>query len=106
MLCRQASRRSKMIRLLFTTRFWDSTALILLGLDTAVVRQKEPKVVHSIRMEPSNQPIHVAIVEDDRSLREGLGLLINATNGFRCPRTFGSVEEALRGLGQEVPNIL
>lgn len=94
------------MRLLFSTRFWDSTALILLGLEPVGVRQKEPKAVLPITMEPSNQPIHVAIVEDDRSLREGLGLLINATPGFRCPRTFGSVEEGLRGLAQEIPNIL
>jgi len=63
-------------------------------------------------MEPTNGTIHVAIVEDDRSLREGLGLLINATPGLRCPRTFGSVEEALRGIGphggagEAVPNVL
>src|SRR5205085_2739110 len=50
--------------------------------------------------------IKVAIVEDDRSLREGLGLLINATAGFRCPRTFGSVEEALHELGENVPEVL
>lgn len=57
-------------------------------------------------MESSNGTIHVSIVEDDRPLREGLGLLINATPGYRCPRTFGSVEEALRGVGNEVPDIL
>lgn len=57
-------------------------------------------------MESSNGTIHVSIVEDDRPLREGLGLLINATPGYRCPRTFGSVEEALRGIGGEVPDIL
>lgn len=60
-------------------------------------------------MESSNGTINIAIVEDDRSLREGLGLLINATPGYRCPRTFGSVEEALRGLGSDgggVPNVL
>lgn len=60
-------------------------------------------------METNNETIHVAIVEDDRSLREGLSLLINATSGFRCPRTFGSVEEALRGIGPQqeaVPQVL
>jgi DNA-binding NarL/FixJ family response regulator len=60
-------------------------------------------------MEPTNGTIHVAIVEDDRSLREGLGLLINATPGLRCPQTYGSVEEGLRGIGvngNAVPNVL
>jgi DNA-binding NarL/FixJ family response regulator len=62
-------------------------------------------------METTNNPVHpicVAIVEDDRSLREGLSLLINATPGFRCPRTFGSVEEALHALaaGGAQPDVL
>lgn len=60
-------------------------------------------------MESSNGTILVTIVEDDRPLREGLGLLINATPGYRCPRSFGSVEEALRGIGlagDAVPDIL
>lgn len=60
-------------------------------------------------MESTNGTIHVTIVEDDRSLREGLGLLISATPGYRCPRSFGSVEEALRGIGvggEIVPDIL
>ena len=63
-------------------------------------------------MDSNNGTIHVAIVEDDRSLREGLSLLISATPGFRCPRTFGSVEEALRGIPpngdsqEDLPNVL
>src|SRR5215211_360922 len=60
-------------------------------------------------MSSSNGTIHVTIVEDDRSLREGLGLLISATPGYRCLRTFGSVEEALRGIGvggEAVPDVL
>ncbi|MFN0121734.1 MAG: response regulator [Blastocatellia bacterium] len=50
--------------------------------------------------------IEVVIVEDDRSLREGLGLLINATPGFRCLHTYGSVEEALQGLASGAPDII
>jgi len=50
--------------------------------------------------------IHVAIVEDDRALREGLSLLIDATPDYRCPRTYGSVEEALRAMGQDAPDVL
>jgi DNA-binding NarL/FixJ family response regulator len=45
-------------------------------------------------------------VEDDRSLREGLGILINNTPGYRCQRTYGSVEEALRLLGLDTPDVL
>lgn len=50
--------------------------------------------------------IKVAIVEDDRSLREGLKMLINATPGYSCPRTYGSVEEALQLLARETPDVL
>src|SRR5438128_929163 len=53
-------------------------------------------------MEATNNIIYVGIVEDDRSLRQGLGLLINATAGYSCPRTFGSVEEALQTLDHSV----
>ena len=57
-------------------------------------------------MEPATGTIHVAIVEDDRSLREGLGLLINATPGYRCLRTYGSVEEALSSINGSLPDVL
>ena len=42
------------------------------------------------------QPIRVAIVEDDRATREGLGMLISGTPGYQCVSTFRSVEDALR----------
>ncbi len=60
-------------------------------------------------MESTNGIIHVGIVEDDRSLREGLGLLISATPGYGCSQMYGSVEEAIRNLGangQHLPDIL
>jgi DNA-binding NarL/FixJ family response regulator len=46
----------------------------------------------------SGEPIRVAIVEDDRATREGLGALINGTPGYACVGAFPSVEEALREL--------
>ncbi len=59
-------------------------------------------------MESNNGTIRVAIVEDDRSLREGLGLLINATSGYNCQHSYGSVEDALRDIkvGETMPDIL
>ncbi|MGH9315060.1 MAG: response regulator [Vicinamibacterales bacterium] len=39
--------------------------------------------------------IHVAIVEDQRDIREGLRFLIDSTPGYRCTGCFGSMEEAL-----------
>ena len=41
------------------------------------------------------EDIRVAIVEDDRATREGLGLIINGTPGYACVGTFRSVEEGL-----------
>jgi DNA-binding NarL/FixJ family response regulator len=52
------------------------------------------------------QPIGVAIVEDDRATREGLGMLISGTPGYRCVGTFRSVEDALRRADGEAPDVL
>jgi DNA-binding NarL/FixJ family response regulator len=55
--------------------------------------------------QPSSAPIRVAIVEDDRATREGLGMLISGTPGYACVGTFSSVEEALRTL-KEAPDVM
>lgn len=52
------------------------------------------------------QPIRVAIVEDDRAVRDGLAMLINGTTGYACTGAFRSVEDALRSIGSEVPDVL
>jgi DNA-binding NarL/FixJ family response regulator len=44
----------------------------------------------------TDRPVQVVIVEDDRTVREGLGMIINGTPGFSCGGTYRSVEEALR----------
>ncbi len=44
---------------------------------------------------PSRQTITVAIIEDDRLIREGLATLINGCKGFRCTGAFRSMEAAL-----------
>ena len=53
-----------------------------------------------------DKPIRVAIVEDDRATREGLGMLISGTPGYQCVGTFRSVEEALRRKDGEAPQVL
>src|SRR5258708_25178716 len=50
--------------------------------------------------------IKVAIIEDQRDIREGLATLINCTEGHRCTLSFGSVEEALKPLGQDLPHVV
>jgi len=51
-------------------------------------------------------PIRIAIVEDQTALRHGLTALIGGTQGFESVGDFGSVEEALAGLGRAVPDVL
>jgi DNA-binding NarL/FixJ family response regulator len=51
-------------------------------------------------------PIRVGIIEDDTSLRKGLAMLIGGTPGYQCAGQFDSVEEALRLLGSEPPEVL
>ncbi|MGH7570359.1 MAG: response regulator [Gemmatimonadota bacterium] len=44
----------------------------------------------------ADEPIRVAIVEDDDPTRGGLELLIDGTPGFRCVGAYRTAEEALR----------
>jgi DNA-binding NarL/FixJ family response regulator len=50
--------------------------------------------------------ITVAIVEDLREIREGLGRLISATPGYRCTGIYASMEEALEKVPRNLPNIV
>jgi DNA-binding NarL/FixJ family response regulator len=53
-----------------------------------------------------SEDIRVAIVEDDRATREGLGLIIRSTPGYDCVGTFASVEAALRMPVNTMPDVL
>lgn len=50
--------------------------------------------------------IKVVIIEDQREVREGLGVLLNGTPGFRCTGSFRSVEATLPGFGREEPDVV
>jgi DNA-binding NarL/FixJ family response regulator len=50
--------------------------------------------------------IKVVIVEDLRDIREGLAALLNGTEGYKCVGKFGSMEEALRNLQRDVPDVI
>ena len=57
-------------------------------------------------MEPSQRTsIRVAIVEDQRDIREGLTTLINGTDGYRCTGAYRSMEEGLEGIRRNMPDI-
>src|SRR5262244_2760111 len=44
---------------------------------------------------PHTQAIRVSIIEDVRTLRDGLSALIDGTPGFQCTGGFRSAEEAI-----------
>ena len=46
-------------------------------------------------MPPSPGPIAVAIIEDNRRIRDGLVVLIDRAPGYRCSGAYASMEEAL-----------
>lgn len=67
----------------------------------------EQTVEKTIMSEQENtEPIKVAIIEDVRDIREGLGMLINYTDGFTCVGKYGSMEEALAGIRHRTPDVI
>ena len=52
------------------------------------------------------ESIKVAIIEDERDIREGLGMLISYTDGFECVGKYGSMEEALTSIRHRTPDVV
>ncbi|MBI5394667.1 MAG: response regulator transcription factor [Verrucomicrobia bacterium] len=50
--------------------------------------------------------ISVAIVEDDKGLREDLAGFINSRRGLRCAGSFASAEDALQSLPDKPPDVV
>ena len=50
--------------------------------------------------------IKVAVIEDQREIREGLQVLINGSDGYRCTGAFRTMEEALQKIAYETPNVV
>jgi DNA-binding NarL/FixJ family response regulator len=50
--------------------------------------------------------IKVVLIEDQRDVREGLSVLINGSAGFRCVGAFRTMEEGLRAVNDEVPDVV
>lgn len=53
----------------------------------------------------SPETIKVAIIEDRREIRNGLAMLINGTEGFKCSGAYRSMEDALPRIGSDLPNV-
>jgi DNA-binding NarL/FixJ family response regulator len=49
--------------------------------------------------------ITVVNIDDQREIREGLGVLIDATPGYKCVGRYRSMEEALAGIGPTAPDV-
>jgi DNA-binding NarL/FixJ family response regulator len=54
----------------------------------------------------SRSELKVAVIEDQREVREGLAILINGTKGFRCTGSYRTMEEALPLIASEVPDVV
>ena len=54
----------------------------------------------------SHGPIKVALIEDQRDVREGLAVLINGSAGFRGLASFRTMEDALRSIDGQMPDVV
>ena len=53
---------------------------------------------------PESHALKVAIIEDQVRIREGLRTLIDGTDGYRCTGAFGTMEEAIEKISQNLPD--
>src|SRR4028119_1752529 len=70
---------------------------------------RELRSLHAMETVPNaarEALIKVAIVEDRREIREGLAMLINGTEGYRCTGSYGSMEEAFSKISGNLPDVL
>ena len=59
-----------------------------------------------VLQDTQNTVISVAIVEDEKQIRDGLRELIAESAGFRITTAFASAEDALRSIGFDVPDVI
>lgn len=52
------------------------------------------------------EPIRIAVVEDDKTVREGLQMLLNGSPGFSCVAAYSNGEDAVAGLPEANPNVV
>jgi len=58
---------------------------------------------NSVTIEMKN--VHVAVVEDNSEIRQGVSFIINSTEGFSCI-AFPNAEEALENLSKKIPEVV
>jgi DNA-binding NarL/FixJ family response regulator len=57
-------------------------------------------------MPAARDDIDVAVIEDQREIREGLAALIAGTPGYRCRAVFTSMEDAIARIGEQLPHVV
>jgi DNA-binding NarL/FixJ family response regulator len=55
---------------------------------------------------PADKKITVAIIEDERDIRECLALLVNGTPGYACVGSYRTMEEALEKVPLRLPDVV
>jgi DNA-binding NarL/FixJ family response regulator len=65
----------------------------------------EPHAPGAIMTGNGAEVITIANIEDQREIREGLAMLIDGTPGFQCIGKYRSMEEALTGISDRVPDV-
>jgi len=53
-----------------------------------------------------DKPIRVVIIEDLREVRDGLAVLIGATQGFHCAGSYRTMEDALERIAGDTPDVI
>ena len=53
-----------------------------------------------------NQPIQVALVEDDPHLRANLAAMLNSASGFKCQAAYSDARAALQGIPVNRPDVV
>jgi DNA-binding NarL/FixJ family response regulator len=56
--------------------------------------------------DPGQRGIRVAIIEDERDIRECLCLLVNGTDGYTCTGSYRTMEEALEKIPGQMPDVV
>ena len=51
-----------------------------------------------------SKPVRIAIIEDERDIREGLATLIRLSGDYRCCGAYRSMEEAIVQIASDVPD--
>ena len=60
----------------------------------------------AVRPTATGRIIQIAVIEDQRDIREGLATMIRFTEGYRCTGAYRSMEEALDGISRDVPDVV